>query len=830
MTLTAGIKLGPYEILSLIGQGGMGEVYRARDPRLARDVAVKVLPSTFSADPERLKRFEQEARAAGQLNHPNVVATYDVGVSEKTPYIVSELLEGEDLRALLASGPLPPRRAAEYVVEVANGLAAAHAKGIVHRDLKPENLHVLPGGHVKILDFGIAKLTRDFGGKADEAAQTLHSLTVTGEILGTASYMAPEQVRDQPTDHRTDIFALGAILYELLTGKKAFPGATAADRISAILNVEPPDLPPAVLDALPGVDEVIRRCLGKRPEERFDSARDLAFTLGVLIASSSDAKRAAGSAAGPRDSDSELAFRRLTFREGDISAARFSPDGQTVVYSAAWDGRPSEVFVTRLDSPETREVGLKDANLLAVGPSGDIAVQLRPKDLGGFVTVGTLARIPLMGGRPRELLDGVIAADWGPDGQSFAVLRESEGAMRLEFPVGKTLHQTAGWLSFPRVSRDGRRVAFLSHPTRGDNAGDLMDVDLDGKARRLAGPFDTAWGASWSPDGTTVWISAIRGAGTPGIFAVGLDGSVRPAHHSAGYVGIEDISRSGDALLLRINPRMRAEYGAKGSSGSVELSWFDWSLVRDISPDGKQILFDETGLGAAGGGSVYMRATDASPAVYLGEGKAMSFSPDGRWVLASPKREKTALLLLPVGAGESVLLPTGGIHVHYANWFPDGKHLCIGGNEPGRPNRLYRYNIERREAKAIAGEGVGRTVGDVSPDGRHVIAGAPAGGYALYSVDGGAPRLLDMLSPNERPVGWTADGSGLWILKRGMVPAPVDRLDLKSESRELWGEIVPQTRSGVDGINTVSLSSDGMHYAASYVQVLAELYGVRGLA
>ena len=829
MTLTAGIKLGPYEILSLIGQGGMGEVYRARDPRLARDVAVKVLPSTFSADPERLKRFEQEARAAGQLNHPNVVATYDVGVSEKTPYIVSELLEGEDLRALLGSGPLPPRRAAEYVVEIANGLAAAHAKGIVHRDLKPENLHVLPGGHVKILDFGIAKLTRDFGAKADEAAQTLHSLTVTGEILGTASYMAPEQVRDQPTDHRTDIFALGAILYELLTGKKAFPGATAADRISAILNVEPPDLPEEVSDALPGVEAVVRRCIKKRPDDRFDSARDLGFTVNVLLASSGAAKRIAGSAGSAKEAASEPLFQRLTFREGNITAARFAPDGETVVYSASWEGKPSELFVTRMDSPETRPLGLKDAILLSVGPSGDIAVQLRPKDLGGFITTGTLARVPLMGGVPRELLDGVLSADWGPDGKSFAVIREVEGATRLEYPIGKALYQTAGWMSYPRVAPNGRRVSFLHHPTLGDNAGDFMDVDLEGKARHLAGPFDNVWGNAWRPDGATMWISPTRPGGSPGVLAVGLDGSQRSVHHSAGYVGVQDISRSGDALFLRINTRMRMEYGAKGSPGSVELSWFDWCLVRDISPDGKRILFDETGLGAAGGGSVYLRATDGSPAVYLGDGKAMYFSPDGRWVLATPRRDRAALLLLPVGAGESVTLPTGNIQVHHAAWFPDGKHVCITGHEPGRPNRLYRYDIERREAKAFAEEGAGRA-GNVSPDGRHAIGGAPSGGFALYPVDGGAARLLETLLPDERPVGWTSDGSGLWILKRGVIPAPVDRLDLKSERRELWGEIVPQSRSGVDGVNAVHLSPDGMHYAASYVQILAELYGVRGLA
>jgi len=830
MTLTAGIKLGPYEVQSLLGQGGMGEVYRARDPRLGRDVAVKVLPASFSADPERLRRFEQEARAAGQLNHPNVVAIYDVGLSDGMPYLVTELLEGEDLRKVLGAGPIAPRRAAEYIVEVANGLAAAHAKGIVHRDLKPENLHVLPGGHVKILDFGIAKFTRDSGGRADEAAQTLHSLTVTGEILGTASYMAPEQVRDQPTDHRTDLFALGAILYELLTAQKAFPGPTAADRISAILNTEPPELPAAVEDALPGIDSVIRRCLGKRPDDRFDSARDLAFTLGLLVATGGAVKRATGAAAGTATSEREPVFRRLTFREGEITGAKFAPDGQTVVYSATWDGHAPELYVTRLDSPETRDLGLKNANLLSVGPSGDLAVQLRPKDLGGFVTVGTLARMPLLGGGARELLDGVIDADWGPDGKNFAILREIDGAMRLEYPIGTTLHQTPGWLSFPKVSPDGRRVAFLYHPVRGDNAGDLMDVDLDGEVRRLAGPFESIWSTAWAPDGATIWVSAIRRGGTPGVLAVSPDGTVRPVHHSMGYVGIMDLHRSGGALMARVNIRMRLEYRADPSSEPVDLSWFDWSLGRDISPDGKLVLFDETGLGARGWGSLYVRPTDGSHAVFLGEGRGMGFSPDGRWVLATSQRDTTALLLLPMGAGEPVTLSTDGIQVQHASWFPDGKQICIAGNKTGGPNRLYRYDIERKKAEPLSESDGSRLPSRVSPDGKFLVAFAAGQKYALYPLDGGPPRQLETIAADERPAGWTPDGSAIWVFQRGVIPAPVYRFDVKTQARELWQEIVPKSRSGVDGVNAVYVSPDGKGYTTSYLQVLAELYGVKGLA
>ena len=831
MALTAGIKLGPYEVLSLLGKGGMGEVYRARDPRLGRDVAIKVLPSSFTSDPERLKRFEQEARAAGQLNHPNVLAIYDIGVADHTPYIVSELLEGESLGKLLASGPLPPRRAADYIIEVASGLAAAHAKGIVHRDLKPDNLHVLPGGRVKILDFGIAKLTRDTGGQKDEAAQTLHSLTVTGSILGTASYMAPEQIRDQPTDNRTDIFALGAILYEMLTGEKAFQGATPADKMSAILNQEPADLPDSVAQALPGIQEILRRCLGKRQDDRIDSARDLGFTLELLLGAKPAAQRTAapGSAGTAASAARDLNFRRLTFREGEITEARFAPDGLTVVYSAAWEGRPSELFVTRIDSPESRPLGLTDATLLSVGPSGEIAVALRPKEMGGFVTLGTLARLPIMGGVPRELLDGVFMADWGPDGKSIAVIRDAEGQIRLDYPIGKTLYQTAGWLSNPRVSPDGRKVAFLHHPTRGDNGGDVMEVDLEGKARRLAGPYETTYGVVWSVDQTSVWFSATRAQGSPCIYAAGMDGSQRPVHQSAGYVGACDISRAGDVLLIRSNPRMRIEVKSRGAAESIDLSWFDWCLARDISPDGRLVLFDETGLGAGGEGTVYVRGVDGSPAVLLGEGRALGFSPDGKWVLAAPRSSPTTLVLLPTGVGENMLLPVEGVHIHGATWMPDGKSIVLTGNEPGKRNRLYRYDLDRREARAITAEGVGM-VGAVSPDGRHVTAGAPAGGFAIFPIDGGEPKQLSTLLPDERPVEWTEDGSAVWVFQRGAIPAPIHRVDVATGRRDLWKEITPRSRSGVVGVNSVRMTPDGENYAMSFVQTLNELYAVRGLA
>ncbi len=283
MSLSPGSRLGPYEILAPIGAGGMGEVYRARDPRLGREVAIKVLPGELSADRERLSRFEQEARAAGALNHPNVVAVYDVGTHEGISYLVSELLEGETLRALLASGPLPPHKGIDHALQIARGLSAAHGKGIVHRDLKPENIFITRDGRAKILDFGLAKLTQiEKPGAGDTNLPTTPAATEPGVVLGTLGYMSPEQVRGQPVDHRSDIFSFGAILHEMLTGQRAFHGPTAADTMSAILMREPPVLSRADANIPPGLDRVVRHCLEKDPAQRFHSAHDLAFDLEAL--------------------------------------------------------------------------------------------------------------------------------------------------------------------------------------------------------------------------------------------------------------------------------------------------------------------------------------------------------------------------------------------------------------------------------------------------------------------------------------------------------------------------------------------------------------------
>src|SRR5271154_154999 len=292
MNLTPGTKFGPYEMVTLLGAGGMGEVYRARDSRLKRDVAIKVLPQALSLDADRLRRLEQEALATAALNHPNILAVFDIGTSEGSPYVVSELLEGETLRDRLRGGPIPLRKALDYGLQIAHGLAAAHEKGIIHRDLKPENLFTTKDGRIKILDFGLAKLTQTEPG-VHTSLPTLTHATEAGVVMGTAAYMSPEQVRGIAVDARSDIFSFGAILYEMLSGKQAFHRGTAADTMSAILREDPPELNETNRNVSPALERMVQHCLEKNPEQRFHSASDIAFDLEHLTGVSGTTARAA---------------------------------------------------------------------------------------------------------------------------------------------------------------------------------------------------------------------------------------------------------------------------------------------------------------------------------------------------------------------------------------------------------------------------------------------------------------------------------------------------------------------------------------------------------
>ncbi len=840
-TIPAGTRFGPYEIHELIGSGGMGEVYRAKDGRLGRQVAIKVLPKSFAADQDRLKRFEREARSAGQLNHPNIVAIYDVGTATDTPYIVSELLDGQDLRTRLTKGgPLTPKRAIAAGIQIAKGLAAAHAKGIAHRDLKPENLMVLSGDHLKIVDFGLAKLTRDDPTPDGEGTRALATqLTGTGTVLGTASYMSPEQIRQQPTDHRADIFALGAILYEMLTGHRAFEGETTADRIAAILNSTPPELPPSIEDAAPGLPALIDRCLEKNQDDRFQSAHDLAFALQLIDEAANALRRATGSAATTPPGvpgaitpapATRPTFKRVTYREGAIHSARFAPDGQSICYGASWGTRPIELFWAYPGNPESRALGFPQTDIMAISAQGEMAVSLRRQGRGGFIWTGMLARMPAGGGAPREILNDVLEADWSPDGRQLAIIRQEAGFNRIEFPIGKVLYKTAGWISHVRVSPDGKHLAFIDHPVGGDDAGNVAVVDLNGNVRVLSTGWSSSRGTAWTPDGKEIAFAGMSGDGVGRyLYRVTLDGILRPVLECPGHLTIQDISRQGAALLVLENERVRTQYVGPADKTPHEMTWLDWTLIRAVSEDGAKVLLDETGVGGGSLHSVYLRGTDGSPAIRLGDGAALDLSPDGQWALAAVGEGGRKLALLPCGAGEGRIIQHEGLEPANARFMPDGVTICLVGHEPGQPLHLYRLDSITGKYERFSNEPIAFFDLHVSPDGKYVAGGTADRKMALYPVDGGASIPIPGVRPNERSIRLSADGNGLYVFLRGEVPGRVYRVDLASGERTLVRELSPSDPVGVDGMIVVRCTGGGEHFAYSYGQRLNDLYVVEGL-
>jgi len=831
MPLAQGIKLGPYEILTPLGSGGMGEVYRARDSRLGRDVAVKVLPHSFAKDRERLQRFEHEARAAGALSHPNVVAVFDVGATDGIPYLVSELLEGESLGALIRRGPVLPRRAVELMIQAASGLAAAHAKGIVHRDLKPENLFVLPDGRLKILDFGLAKLLRDDAPPRDETGPQLHTLTQTGQIMGTASYMAPEQIRDQPVDHRADLFALGAILHELITGTKAFPGETPADRMTAILTKEPAEWDGAVDVEAPGLALIALRCLEKPTDQRFASARDLELALQVVetgMRTRRLAPRATpteGTLPAARVRRPEFHFRRITFTEGEISGARFTSDGQTVVYSASWDGGPFQIYLSRVGSVEARPLGVQDCDVLAVSKRDEIAVITRPRDLGGFVIMGTLARLPLIGGVPREMLDRVTFADWSPDGRSLAVIREVDGKQRLEYPIGTVIREAEAWMSGIRISPDGTMLSFMDHPVRADNGGYLRVIDLQNRVIAESKYYYAAWRHGWDPSGKAIWFSAARADRSPGLYRLPLGEDPEPVYQAPTFTTVEDVSARGDILALSVIPRMRMESGSKDSGEVKDISWLDWTLARDISSDGEWVLFGESGI-TGGQPGTYIRRLDGSPPIRLGDGDCFRLSPDFKWVLVTQSEAHEDYTLLPTGIGSAQVLPKLGVRCVNAAWFPDSKGFITMAVDETRVARLYAYDLETKALRRLRDEPF-HQIATISPDGLELLAIDHERHVVVVATDGSSVRRVGPDVESRRPIGWNAEGTHFFVFDKSLLPSPVFLVDRKTGEESLWLEVRPREQRGVDNINNVILTPDGKSYVASYAHTLCSLYAMQ---
>ena len=874
MSLATGARIGPYEVLELLGSGGMGEVYRARDCRLDRSVAIKVITSSRSASRTSRERLQREARAIARLSHPYICTLYDVGEQDGSTFLVMELVEGETLAERLQRGPLSVEQTLAIGVQIGEALDAAHRKDIVHRDLKPENLIFAAGG-VKLLDFGLAKLREAEYEDSLRVPTKSFQLTAEGAVVGTLPYMAPEQIDGRQTDARTDVFSLGVVLYEMIAGRRPFEGDTRASLMVAILSGEPRSLAEIRPPMPAAVEHVIRRCLAKEPDERWQTARDLAAELRWIAAGGSNAKptvrtrirrrrqrvlvsglalavATGGAVAGiamlrPLPTRSEE-YHQVTYRRGMVSSARFAPGGMSFVYSASWDGQPYGVFLGRSESPDARDLGLDTGRILSISGTGEMALLFGPQNVEQTFGSRTLTRVPMAGGAQRDVLEGVVDADWIPGTDRFAVIRDpgDGGPWTIEFPAGNTVHQAAAAWSL-RVSPDGSRIAFFEGPSHFDPAPEAMITVVDTSGRKST--LSRNWaglGLAWTPSGAEIWFTATHGGVTdsgsntrenrsspPSLQAVSLSGSERTVVSAPDWLVLHDIAADGRLLLSRNTIRIGMACQAPGETFERDLSWLNASFVSDLSPDGRTAIFFDplSGRSRASNPTLFRRSLDGSPAIPLGEGTAGRLSPDGRWVLASLLGN---LVLLPAGAGSTVILPKGSLsQVGAAAWLIDSNRVLFDGVGPDGQHRIYSQQIPNGPPLPISDAGaVMASKAGVRREG--TILGMAAGRWLLFPTAQGVPQPVPTLTLRDIPLQWSSDGRFIYTVDRVDGPRSVDfqvfRVEIVTGRRELWKTLAPADPVGVeDHRERTVITPDARSYCYSYLRRLGDLFVVSGL-
>ena len=862
MSLPSGTRLGPYEIVGKIGAGGMGEVFRAKDTRLGRDVAIKVLPEGFAEDSERLRRFQQEARTLASLSHPNVVQVFEAGEHEGTPYLVMELLEGETLRERLRGKPIPPRRAMEIAREAALGLSAAHSRGILHRDLKPENIFLTKDGRVKVLDFGLAKTHSTASGSKVETRTVSTDLSEPGHVVGTSGYMSPEQVQGDSMDARSDLFSLGVVLWEMVTGARPFQRDSSLETMHAILKDEPPELDPS-LKVPPTLERILHTCLAKAPEGRFHSAHDLAFALEGSFATST---ASGGGKALPTTHRwlppllagclgaaflllvGALAYARhwppfapkplptftpLTLDGEVIQSARFTRRGQSVVYSTqSNDLAARHIRKVDLGSPIVHTLLGPDARLLSVGPGDELAVLTGMNNILRMdAPIGTVGRCPPDGALPQTIAREILDADWGPEGTLALVRRTgSYYGCQLEYPEGRILlTEPKGYLKDLRFSPDGRHLAILRHPEGRDDLGPVTLVDLrTGEARDLTPAWAQVRGLAWRPDGGEIWFSAKEaGAVAWVLYGADLEGHVRRIFTSPGGLCLHDISPDGRVLLSSADEKLRVWANRAGGQVPLELSIGAFSGPGDISADGRwAILADQLGMGPAY--ALYLRPTDGSVPTLLGKGSWSKFAPDSRRVCVWRRVDaRWRPFIVSLDGGEDAW-PIGGLDVPSMPvfaWSAAGELLVYARSRSG-PSRIWRLTGKEPAALEVPVPEDVQEFAVPGTAGRNLLL--KRRGLGWFTLDLGQPsvpaRPCPGLLPADEMRGFSADGG--WMYVSPDRSSAFKRVHLRTGRRESMPFPAPV---GFPVSHFTALSRDGKVFLGLEISIYSRLYLVEGL-
>ena len=850
---------GAYRIDRELGGAGMSRVFLAEEIALGRRVVLKVLAADLAHELSG-ERFEREVRLAARLQHPHIVPLLAAGRAGEALYYTMPLVEGESLRSRLDQhGELPVAEAARLFREIADALAYAHHEGVVHRDIKPDNI-LLSHRHAMVTDFGIARAVSEAVGGS--------KLTHTGMAVGTPAYMAPEQAAAGHVDHRADLYALGLVAYEMLAGHSPFSAATPQALIAAHMTQAPRPLAES-RPSIPGeLAAVVHRCLEKRPADRYEDARELVAALDRIAPSdptghsvpatatatapapaaarSALSRRAligggaalglaaigfgGGIAVARRQPRAMPAYRRLTFRRGLIRTARFAPDFQTILYGALWDGDVCRVYSVRPDSPESAPLSLPPAAPLAVSSSGEVALALGAHQRG-IMTYGTLARVPLSGGAPREVQVDVKYADWSPDGRELAIVRRVGDHDELEFPAGTTVarpESPRGGFSFVRTSPSGDAVAAFELSTRSFLFGRVVVVDRSGVRRAVSAQYSNVFGLAWNGDDVLFTAADELPLFRNTIYAMSQSGDVRLVARVPGNTSLHDVAPDGRLLIARTDDRSGIAVRAAGDASERDLSWLDGSILADISRDGERVLFTEYGVGGGPRGSAYLRGTDGSPAVRLGEGVARALSPDGRWAIVQTGGSPH-LDVIPTGAGEARQLARPGLTLAEARWLPDGRSVVVQARTQNRAARLYVLDVEGSAVRPVTPDGVdvGPLGWAVSPDGT-MVAVSNGTHVDLFPTGGGEAQRVPGASGRGRVVGWI--DRGVLMSEDPAAGGTVYRVDPVTGRRETWADIRPRDPAGIMSLDLSSLvaTPDGRVYGYSWHRAMSDLYLVEG--